>query len=96
MFVDPLYVTLDCAICVAYMYKDRLTAQGLLSYLSSEENNVLAPNGIDQHMEMGRPLNCYFINSSHNTYLNGTIHYMHRMHTCTCMYMQCIIYMYSY
>ena len=42
-----------------------------MSYLISDDNVVLNPEGADQHMDMSQPLNYYFINSSHNTYLNG-------------------------
>ncbi|CAI8029703.1 1-phosphatidylinositol 4,5-bisphosphate phosphodiesterase beta-3 [Geodia barretti] len=48
-----------------------LTARGLLDYLMSEENNVLDLASLDQYMDMNKPLNHYFVNSSHNTYLNG-------------------------
>ena len=37
----------------------------------SEENNVLDLASLDQYMDMNKPLNHYFVNSSHNTYLNG-------------------------
>ena len=50
---------------------DRMTARGLLDYLMSEENNVLDLSYLDQYMDMNKPLNHYFVNSSHNTYLNG-------------------------
>ena len=49
-----------------------LTARGLLDYLMSEDNNVLDFSSLDQYMDMNKPLNHYFVNSSHNTYLNGT------------------------
>ena len=48
-----------------------LTAKGLLDHLMSEENNVLDLASLDQYMDMNKPLNHYFVNSSHNTYLNG-------------------------
>ena len=52
---------------------DRLTSKGLMEYLMSE--NILDMVHLDQDNDMNQPLNHYFINSSHNTYLTGT-------HTC--------------
>ena len=53
--------------------------QSLMSYLISDDNAVLNPEGVDQHMDMSQPLNHYFINSSHNTYLNGW-HYIDKVY----------------
>ena len=50
---------------------DRLTMNHLLQYLMSEDNLIIDPVVFDQSQDMGKPLNHYFINSSHNTYLNG-------------------------
>ena len=38
----------------------------------SEENNILDVVHLDQDNDMNQPINHYFINSSHNTYLTGT------------------------
>ena len=50
---------------------DRLTMKSLLIYLMNDENSVLDPSVFDQYQDMRKPFNHYFINSSHNTYLNG-------------------------
>ena len=44
----------------------------LLQYLMSDDNMIIDPTVFDQCQDMWKPLNHYFINSSHNTYLNGT------------------------
>ena len=62
-------------ILVYKLIAERLNLQSLMSYLISDDNVVLNPEGADQHMDMSQPLNYYFINSSHNTYLNGTSEY---------------------
>lgn len=43
----------------------------LLQYLMSDDNMIIDPIQFDQCQDMRKPLNHYFINSSHNTYLNG-------------------------
>lgn len=50
---------------------DRLTMKDLLQYLMSDDNMIIDPIQFDQCQDMRKPLNHYFINSSHNTYLNG-------------------------
>ena len=52
---------------------DRLTMKDLLQYLMSDDNMIIDPTVFDQCQDMWKPLNHYFINSSHNTYLNGTL-----------------------
>ena len=37
-----------------------------------EENNILDVVHLDQDNDMNQPMNHYFVNSSHNTYLTGT------------------------
>ena len=42
-----------------------------MEYLLSEETPVVQMDTLVQNMDMAQPLNHYFINSSHNTYLTG-------------------------
>ncbi|XP_007908510.2 1-phosphatidylinositol 4,5-bisphosphate phosphodiesterase delta-4 isoform X2 [Callorhinchus milii] len=46
-----------------------LTLNGFLAYLRSPEGSIFNPEHERLHQDMSRPLNHYFINSSHNTYL---------------------------
>ncbi|CAH1173795.1 unnamed protein product [Phaedon cochleariae] len=49
----------------------RLTKDGLIRYLMSDENAPVFLDRLDIYMEMEHPLCAYYINSSHNTYLSG-------------------------
>ncbi|XP_024084522.1 1-phosphatidylinositol 4,5-bisphosphate phosphodiesterase isoform X3 [Cimex lectularius] len=49
----------------------RLTKDGLIRYLMSDENAPVFLDRLDIYMEMDQPLSHYYINSSHNTYLTG-------------------------
>ncbi|XP_076255702.1 no receptor potential A isoform X1 [Rhynchophorus ferrugineus] len=49
----------------------RLTKDGLVRYLMSDENAPVFLDRLDIYMDMNQPLCAYYINSSHNTYLIG-------------------------
>ncbi|CAH1098948.1 unnamed protein product [Psylliodes chrysocephalus] len=49
----------------------KLTKDGLIRYLMSDENAPVFLDRLDIYMEMDLPLCAYYINSSHNTYLSG-------------------------
>jgi len=49
----------------------RLSAEGFLRYLLSNDNAIVPPDKLDLNEDMSHPLSHYFINSSHNTYLTG-------------------------
>ncbi|KAJ8949872.1 hypothetical protein NQ318_010506 [Aromia moschata] len=51
--------------------ESRLTKDGLIRYLMSDENAPVFLDRLDIYMEMDQPLCAYYINSSHNTYLSG-------------------------
>ena len=50
---------------------DRMTGKALMEYLTSEENNILDMDHLNQSQDMSQPICQYYINSSHNTYLTG-------------------------
>lgn len=51
--------------------KGRLSFDGFLRYLLSDDNAIVPPEKFDLNSDMDQALNHYFINSSHNTYLTG-------------------------
>ncbi|GLV35232.1 no receptor potential A [Carabus blaptoides fortunei] len=51
--------------------QNKLTKDGLIRYLMSDENAPVFLDRLDNYMEMDQPLCAYYINSSHNTYLSG-------------------------
>lgn len=65
-----------------------LSYDGFMRYLMSDDNAVVAPEKLDLHMDMNQPLNHYFINSSHNTYLTG---HQLRGKSSVDMYRQCLL-----
>lgn len=68
--------------------KQCLSYDGFLRYLMSDDNAIVAPEKLDLHMDMDQPLNHYFINSSHNTYLTG---HQLRGKSSVDMYRQCLL-----
>lgn len=52
-------------------FLEKLSKDGLIRYLMSDENAPVFLDRLDIYMEMDQPLNHYYINSSHNTYLSG-------------------------
>lgn len=65
-----------------------LSYDGFLRYLMSDDNAIVAPEKFELHQDMGQPLNHYFINSSHNTYLTG---HQLRGKSSVDMYRQCLL-----
>uniref|UniRef100_A0A8C4IHR5 phosphoinositide phospholipase C n=1 Tax=Dicentrarchus labrax TaxID=13489 RepID=A0A8C4IHR5_DICLA len=53
--------------------KGQISMEGFTRYLNGEENSIIPPEKLDQSEDMTLPLSHYFINSSHNTYLTGTL-----------------------
>ncbi|GFU32301.1 1-phosphatidylinositol 4,5-bisphosphate phosphodiesterase beta-4 [Nephila pilipes] len=49
----------------------RMSKDGFIRYLMSDENAPVFLDRLDFYMEMDQPLAHYYINSSHNTYLSG-------------------------
>lgn len=55
----------------SYVTKGLFSVDGFLRYLMGADNPIVSPEKFDLSMDMDQPLNHYFINSSHNTYLTG-------------------------
>nr|XP_034351118.1 1-phosphatidylinositol 4,5-bisphosphate phosphodiesterase beta-2 isoform X2 [Arvicanthis niloticus] len=51
--------------------RGQLSPEGMVWFLCGPENSVLAHDTLLTHQDMTQPLNHYFINSSHNTYLTA-------------------------
>nr|AAI45250.1 Plcb2 protein [Mus musculus] len=51
--------------------RGQLSPEGMVWFLCGPENSVLAHDTLLIHQDMTQPLNHYFINSSHNTYLTA-------------------------
>ncbi|KAJ8675594.1 hypothetical protein QAD02_011380 [Eretmocerus hayati] len=49
----------------------RLSKDGFIRYLMSDENAPVFLDKLEEWMDMDQPLSHYYINSSHNTYLSG-------------------------
>uniref|UniRef100_A0A7N5K620 Phosphoinositide phospholipase C n=1 Tax=Ailuropoda melanoleuca TaxID=9646 RepID=A0A7N5K620_AILME len=54
-----------------YEPSGQLSPEGMVWFLCGPENSVLAQDKLLLHHDMTQPLNHYFINSSHNTYLTA-------------------------
>ncbi|KAI4483437.1 hypothetical protein M0802_013387 [Mischocyttarus mexicanus] len=54
-----------------YIFVERLTKDGFIRYLMSDENAPVFLDKLEEWMDMDQPLAHYYINSSHNTYLSG-------------------------
>ena len=52
-----------------------ISLDGFLRYILSEDNAIVSMEKFDLSDDMDHPLNHYFINSSHNTYLTGKAHF---------------------
>ena len=52
-------------------FAEQLGMDALLHYMMSDENAPVILDRLDIYMDMDQPLNHYYINSSHNTYLIG-------------------------
>ena len=52
-------------------FSEQLGIDALLHYMMSDENCPIILDRLDIYMDMDQPLNHYYINSSHNTYLIG-------------------------
>lgn len=50
---------------------NRLSKDGFIRYLMSDENAPVFLDRLEIYMDMDQPLCAYYINSSHNTYLSG-------------------------
>ena len=51
--------------------QNRISKDGLIRYLMSDENAPVFLDRLDIYMDMDQPMAHYYINSSHNTYLSG-------------------------
>jgi phosphatidylinositol phospholipase C, beta len=49
----------------------KLSTQGFMNFLHSDDSALINPRHHDMHMDMTEPLCHYYIDSSHNTYLTG-------------------------
>ena len=54
-----------------FYFAEKLSKDGFVRYLMSDENAPVFLDRLDQYMDMDQPLSHYYINSSHNTYLSG-------------------------
>jgi len=50
---------------------EKMSVDGFCRYLMSDENAPVFLDRLDIYQDMDQPLNHYYVNSSHNTYLTG-------------------------
>ncbi|KYQ55913.1 1-phosphatidylinositol-4,5-bisphosphate phosphodiesterase [Trachymyrmex zeteki] len=74
----PLYTEKRCTEIINDYETDekakaekKLTKDGFIRYLMSDENAPVFLDKLEEWMDMDQPLSHYYINSSHNTYLSG-------------------------
>ncbi|XP_024886920.1 1-phosphatidylinositol 4,5-bisphosphate phosphodiesterase-like [Temnothorax curvispinosus] len=74
----PLYTEKRCTEIINDYETDekakaekKLTKDGFIRYLMSDENAPVFLDKLEEWMDMDQPLAHYYINSSHNTYLSG-------------------------
>lgn len=53
--------------------KGQLSFDGFLRYLLSDDNSIMTHSRLELSEDMDQPIAHYYINSSHNTYLTGTL-----------------------
>ncbi|XP_053908528.1 1-phosphatidylinositol 4,5-bisphosphate phosphodiesterase beta-3 isoform X2 [Cuculus canorus] len=51
--------------------RGQMSVEGFGQFLGGEDNAIEPPESLRLHHDMGHPLPCYFISSSHNTYLTA-------------------------
>jgi len=77
---------------------DGLTEFGFCAYMCSQSNSIMKPEQAYLHQDMTKPLSCYWISCSHNTYLEdaqivGTAsvdQYLHVIRSgCRCVEIDC-------
>ena len=64
-------VYLEHCLFLDRMAAGRLSKDGFIRYLMSDDNAPVWLDRLDIYMDMDQPLSHYYINSSHNTYLSG-------------------------
>jgi len=50
---------------------ERMSVGGFCRYLMSDDNAAMLLDRLDIYQDMDQPLSHYYVNSSHNTYLNS-------------------------
>ena len=60
-------------IITMFYYVGQLSPEGMVWFLCGPENSIVSQEKLLLYQDMNQPLSHYFINSSHNTYLTGTV-----------------------